>query len=144
MKDSNEKSAQNISESVIVSDLVEFLHRGNYKVRLEVPNLGQSADVVATRGRWVTLMEVKVRDWRKAIEQCRAHLHVADYVCIVIATKGVSLRAKEEITKHGFGLIHYDASGQLEWVKRPSRNSTIWLPQRRVLSSKMKRISYVH
>ena len=42
---------QSISrEHQIVLELTEYLISENYNVRFEVPNLGQSADLVATRG----------------------------------------------------------------------------------------------
>lgn len=140
MKDANKDVRTCIREPQIVRELTEYLRVMDYNIRLEVPNLGQSADLVATRGRWVTLMEVKVRDWRKAIIQCRTHENVADYICIVLATKAISAVAKKEIEKNGYGLIHYQFSGRFSWVLNPVRNASIWVPQRKVLSSALRKI----
>ena len=68
-----------VKESQIVADLTKYFKSESYNVRSEVPNFSQSVDLVLTRGRWVTLIEVKVRDWKTAIYQCRAHEHVADF-----------------------------------------------------------------
>ena len=130
-------------EHQMTLELADFLNSGEYRVRLEVPNLGQSADVVATRGRWVTMMEVKVHDWRRAIEQCRAHEHVADFVCIVVGTKRISSKAKSEIERRGYGLIHYQNEGRFEWILNPERNKSIWQPQRRKFSLALRKIDYV-
>ena len=130
-------------EQKLVVELTRFLKDKNYNVRLEVPNLGQSVDIVATRGRWVTLIEVKVHDWRTAMSQCRAHELVADFVCIVVGTKRISHKAIHEIGTKGYGLIHYDKEGHFKWILQPERNQFIWRPQREKLSLVLRKINYV-
>lgn len=134
---------QSISrEHQIVLELTEYLISENYNVRFEVPNLGQSADLVATRGRWVTLIEVKNHDWRTAIKQCRAHVHVADFICIAVGTKRISETACQEIKMSGYGLIHYRGNGQFHWILQPKRNRLLWRPQRKKLSLALRGIDY--
>ena len=142
MSDSKDPIQSFGREHQIVLALTEYLKSKNYNVRFEVPNLGQSADLVATRGRWVTLIEVKNHDWRTAIKQCRAHVHVADFVCIAVGTKSVSETAIQEIKKSGYGLIHYRGNGQFDWVLRPERNRLLWRPQREKLSLALRGIDY--
>lgn len=129
-------------EHQLVSKLIEFLKSENYRVRLEVPNLGQSVDLVATRGRWVTLIEVKIHDWRTAIKQCRAHEHVADFICIAVGTNTVSETACREVENLGYGLIHYTGNGQFSWILQPERNRLLWKPQRGKLSLALREIEY--
>lgn len=131
-------------EHKLVLKLTEFLKSENYNVRLEVPNLGQSVDLAATRGRWVTLIEVKIHDWRTAIKQCRTHEHVADFVCIAVGTKNISETAIQEIKKTGYGLIHYREEGEFYWVLRPERNRLLWRPQRKKLSLALREIKYAN
>ena len=131
------------SESALVSALVEFLSEDGYRVRLEVPNMGQCADVVGTRNRWVTFFEAKIRDWSRAIEQCRAHESVADYVCLAVAMKSVPDRLRSELVESGYGLVVCDiAEGRCEWLVQPRRNPDVWLPQRRRLAAAMKDIQH--
>lgn len=133
---------RNTPESELVAGVACFLLNQGYNVRSEVPSLGQSADLVATKGRWVTFIEVKVKDWRRALEQCRAHSLVADFVCIALGTKVVSDSAKEKAAEFGIGLIHVANCGSCEWVLRPSVNSSVWKPQRKQLSKTLRVLSY--
>ena len=132
----------NRSESQLVDWVMAFLVNEGYKVRAEVPSLGQSADLVATRGRWVTFVEVKVHDWRRAFYQCRAHALVADYICIALGTKQVSRTALEMAMDKGIGLIHVASCGTCDWSIRPTRNESIWPPQRRQLSQVLRVIEH--
>ena len=130
-------------ESDLVGVLVDFLFTSGYRVRVEVPNLGQSADIVATRNRWVTFIEAKMKDWPRAIEQCKAHENVADYICLAVPMKQVSPKLSEELERSGYGLILCDVhGGTCEWAVRPKRNKSLWMPQRRKLSSTMREIAY--
>lgn len=133
------------SESDLVAVLVDFLSEHGYRVRLEVPNMGQCADVVGTRNRWVTFIEAKTRDWARALEQCRAHESVADYVCLALAMKSVPERLREKLRATGYGLIICDVElGRCEWLVQPRRNEEVWLPQRRILAAAMKGIEHEH
>ena len=136
-------STNRIKEAQLVNELTHYFKSEKYKVRREVPNFCQSVDLVLTRGRWLTLIEVKVHDWRKAIYQCRAHEQVADYVCIVIATLNVSYCAMNEIKSRGYGLLHRQHTGEIIWVLKPKRNSIHWKPLRRKFSTTLREIDYV-
>src|SRR5205809_5829693 len=96
-----------MSESELVAKLVKKLKREGFRVRTEVSNMGQSADIVATRGKWVTLVEVKTRNWSRAVEQCEAHQSIADFICIAIASVSVPDRLAELSEEAGYGLLHY-------------------------------------
>jgi len=122
---------------------VRFLADEGYRIRLEVPNMGQSADLVASRSRWLTFVEAKRHDWRRALRQCRAHEAVADYICVAISLRSVSNALLQEAKDVGYGLIRYDLASQTcEWMLQPSRNTKVWLPQRRRLMAAMKVIDY--
>lgn len=132
-------------EGALVSALVEFLSDDGYRVRLEVPNMGQCADVVGTRNRWVTFFEAKVRDWSRALEQCRAHESVADYVCLAVAMKSVPDRLRSELEVSGYGLVVCDiVERRCEWMVQPRRNSDVWPPQRKRLAAAMRDIQHEH
>ncbi len=130
-------------ESDLVEDLANYLSDQGYKIRTEVPSLGQSADLVATRGRWVTFIEVKVSDWRRAFHQCCAHSLVADYICIALGTKNVSEAVRQAAIDRGIGLIHISMDTQCTWVVRPALNAAIWKPQRKQLSRTLKAVQHV-
>ena len=127
----------------MVRMLTKFLADNGYRVWHEVPNMGQSADVVAKKGRFITFVEAKLADWRRALEQCRAHRHVADYICIAITGRRVSDRLIQEAEARGYGVIHFDRMDRsYRWVKRPTLNTDFWPPQRQRLDEALKDIGY--
>src|SRR5437763_1397047 len=104
-------------EADLVDRLAHSLKDQGYRVRMEVSNMGQSIDMVATRGRWVTVIEAKLQNWRRALRQCLAHEQVADYICIAIASVTVSDSLAEEARRSGYGIIHYcRGSQEFRWV----------------------------
>lgn len=133
----------NVGEAHLVRGLVSFLTDEGYRVRLEVPNMGQSVDLVASRSRWLTFVEAKRHDWRRAFEQCQAHEAVADYICVAISLRSASKALLQEAKDAGYGLIRCDLASQIcEWVLQPSRNTKVWPPQRRRLMAAMKAIDH--
>ena len=132
-----------MSERELVANLVRKLKRDGFRVMTEVSNMGQSADIVAIKGRWVTLIEVKNQHWNRAIQQCRAHEHVADYICIAVASVSVPRRLAELVTQAGYGLLHYSrAEQEFAWVVKPRLNRRVWRPQRQHWSRSRRRIAY--
>lgn len=133
------------SEAHIVGKVVSHLRQLGYNVRTEVPNMGQTADIVATRNRWVTVIEAKRHDWKRAIAQCLAHEHVADFICVAIGTSSVSKELVTEARAVGYGVIHCaPVASHCRWVVLPERNTNVWSPQRRRLSSALRQINYEH
>lgn len=131
------------SEIDLVALLVYALHDEGYRVRREVPNMGQSADVVATRSRWVTVIEVKVRDWRRALEQCLAHEQVADFVCIAVGTGRIASELLRTAQTRGYGIIQCTVSTRsCRWILRPERNCHVWRPQRTRFAAALKVIRH--
>lgn len=133
------------SERALVSVVTDFLLQNEYRVRHEVPNMGQSIDIVASRGRYLTFLEAKLSDWRRALKQCRAHTLVADYICLAIARKSASSALIEETKELGYGLILCEPTlGMCHWELRPLMNDKIWLPQRQQWAKNLKKIEYVN
>jgi Archaeal holliday junction resolvase (hjc) len=132
-----------MTEAELVSKLINKLKSEGFRVRTEVSNMGQSADVVATRGKWVTLIEVKVRDWSRAIAQCQAHEQIADYICIAVASVSIPDRLTQAASGAGYGILHYSRDQQeFYWIVRPRLNRQVWPPQRRYWAKSRRRILY--
>ena len=132
------------SEVELISCVTEFLRGDGYRVRHEIPNLGQSADIVATKGRWITVIEAKMSDWGRGLSQCVAHSHVADFVCIAIATESISKSLNDRAVEHGIGIIHCPASTNMcHWARRPQRNDRVWRPERARFSRNLQKVEHV-
>lgn len=133
-----------ITEFRMVCSVTEHLFGEGYRVRLEVSNMGQSIDVVATKNRWITAIEAKRTDWRRALLQCRAHLMVADFIVIALALKNVPTELSQTLHANGWGLLMYDStSGEWRWEIKPRKNKRVWQPQRRRFSEHMRKVNYV-
>ena len=131
------------AEHHVVDRVARLLHCEGYRVRTEVPTLGQSADLVATKNRWVTFVEAKVRDWQRALQQCRGHEHVADYICIAVATARRPDALLETARQRGYGVIHCQPqSGHCEWLLLPARNEAVWRPQRLELGKALRGVDH--
>lgn len=131
------------SEESMVEQLTEFLVHMGYGVRREVPNMGQSIDLLATKGRWVTCIEAKLTDWKRALVQCKAHELVADFVCVAIASASVSEGLLVDASNKGYGVIHFDKKKcSCSWVLQPKQNVNIWPPQREHFSNRMRIIAH--
>jgi len=135
-------SVRIVSEADLVRELAKALSLDGYRVRSEVSNMGQSADMVATRGRWVTIIEAKIRDWRRALKQCQGHEQVADFVCVAIASARVANGLLHMARARGYGVIHYDGKKhKFGWTLRPRLNRLVWTPQRRYWARNMKGVA---
>ena len=135
--------SQTFSEEEVVRRLLGYFAQAGHRVRTEVPNMGQSVDLVATRNRWVTFVEAKTRDWRRALEQCRAHEHVADFICIAVGTVSVSNELRSYVEKAGYGLLHCPPrDNACRLVITPTINRNVWPPERSRLSEALRKINY--
>lgn len=139
------RTQQASREDKVVALVVSLLRHDGYRVRREVSNMGQSADIVATRGRWVTFVEAKVGHWRRALGQCQAHEQVADFVCVALAASGVPEEFLKMSRQRGYGIIHC-AIDELtcRWVTRPVRNASVWRPERKRWARLLRTIEYAH
>lgn len=137
-------SSLRLSEAVLVGLLTTHLRSDGYRVRHEVPNMGRQADIVATRGRWVTFIEAKLSQWQRALVQCRTHEHVADYICIAVATRTIPETLRTAAMSRGYGVIVYHTDvNTFEWVIRPRWNKRVWAPQRQQWSAHLRGLAHV-
>lgn len=140
----DEVRGRKLSEAAMVRLLTAHLQSQGYRVRHEVPNMGQQADVVATRGRWVTFIEAKLAQWPRALEQCQAHEHVADFICIAVATRSIPEALRVAATSRGYGVIVFRGeTSAFEWVIPPKRNQRVWRPQRQQWSLHLRGLTHV-
>lgn len=132
------------TEGEMVEFLTAFLLDNGYAVRLEVSNMGQSADVVATKNRWVTAIEAKLNKWSVALNQAIAHEIVADFVCIAVSCNATS-RLIDSVLSRGYGLIFCDPySGDCDWLIEPKINKKVWKPQRGQFLRSLRDIDYAY
>lgn len=136
------KEGNKLQESTVVDNVSKALHARRFSVWHEVPNLGQSADIVAMKGSKIMMIEAKTYNWQRALQQCKAHEVVADYICIAIASKQISSKLYEFANYLGYGIIHVKTTNEClcELVLPPKRNKKKWQAQRLVLESNINKL----
>ena len=131
VRETSLSTSPRFSERDMVNCIASHLRDAGYKIRAQVPNMGQIADLVVQRNRWLTAIEAKRHDWRRALAQCRAHESVADFICVAIGTQSISHPLLQEVEATGYGLIHFRPGDRTcNWVIKPKFNRKIWRPQR--------------
>lgn len=121
------------SESQLVEMLVEYLKSTGFEVQTELPNMGQSVDVVAHKDDRLWFIEAKRKGLGRALAQCKAHELVADYVCIALLSSTILDSTREELGRLGYGLLLYKVQDcAWHWEVEPRLNGSVWHPQRSV------------
>jgi hypothetical protein len=101
--------------------------------------LGQSGDIIAQKGRWITAIEAKMHDSKRVLVQCKVFESVADYICIAWGGSKVNERLYNIAIQKGYGIIVYDKDLEgCRWYLRPKQNVNIWKAQRRVWLNKIR------
>ena len=133
-------------EAEMIGRIVALFRRhGGYRISREVPNMGQSIDIVASYRDCVVAIEVKRSNWQRALNQCRAHRSVADFICIAIGTHSIPARLHQEAERLSYGIIHCPPKGgECTWITRPKKNRRIWKPQRDLFKRRIVEIENVH
>lgn len=129
----------------MVKSLAIYFNSQGYKVKLEVSNMEQSIDMVVQKPleTLVIAIEAKLNNWKCAIQQCKAHTLVCDYIVIALALKKVPLKLLSILNEKGWGLIMYNSiNDSWKWEIKPQKNNNIWKPQRKKFLNKLQEIEY--
>jgi len=115
-----------VMEEELRKPVHEFFEKKNYHVFDEVKLFSRKIDVVAKRRSETIAVELKLRDWRKAIQQAYLDLRVSDY-SIVALPETMWGRINREIYceayYYGIGLLSVD--GVARQIMRPERSRRI-------------------
>ena len=86
-----------------------------FDVRMEVPILGRRADLVGSRGRTVTAIEMKMHRWAEALRQAIAYQLGADHVWVAmpLAAASRAYRQRWIFEAEGVGLLAVDDRGRV-------------------------------
>lgn len=112
-----------MNEKIIVQTIVEYLKLKGYKVATEVANLHRSADIAAIdKNGNVVIIECKVSNIRKAIEQIKTHMNSADRVYIGIPSRNNWKKTLSTFNELGIGLIHVNNDGSIDMISESKEN----------------------
>ncbi len=92
---------------------MEWLETSGYKVETEVPILRRIADLVSLRDDGLVAVELKLRDWRQALQQAIAYQLAADrtWVAMPLASASAAYRQRWRFGAEGVGLLAVDDRG---------------------------------
>ena len=97
--------------------------------------------VYSNDDREIMTIEIKLRDWRKAVRQAIDHQLYADksYICLPRPHKGANVQLVALLEQHGIGLIWFDTNAsnevKVEEFIEARRNDFRWAPARRKIES---------
>jgi len=95
-------------ESELIKPVSDFFKKQGYIVRYEIRIGFCRADIVAFKNNEVTAIELKIRDWKKAIIQAKNYQLGSDYVYLAIPlfrVYNVLRKAEYYLKKEGIGLL---------------------------------------
>jgi hypothetical protein len=116
-----------ISEKRLVDVLVSYL-RGKSRVEREVRHYEKSIDVVAMCSNTCEIhaIEVKTRNWSRALQQAIVNLAVAEKSYVAMHSKYVHCVNVAELQENGIGLISVGSSwGEVEIIREAQQSAFV-------------------
>jgi len=97
-----------------------FFRGKGYEVFDEVKLFARGIDVVAKQGNIIISVELKLRDWRRAVAQACLDLRVSDYAFVAMPRKAIENNdeLRRECVRLGAGLLAVDG-GEVKQVLQP-------------------------
>ena len=92
-------------EKDLYPPIVKFLNEKGYECHYEVKLLTRSIDLIALKRRKIIAIELKVRNWQKALQQAITCRLCAQETYLAIAAKYSHRVDKELLHEYGIGLI---------------------------------------
>jgi hypothetical protein len=127
-------------ERKLVRNIVRYLTKKGYRTAVEVPFLSRSIDIVyRTRTGEIVAIEVKMTDWKRALNQAKYCLLGASRVYICLPERTLMENTRSKIRSMGIGLIHADrpSNGRkaMRFVIGATRNQVVDKHCRRILKA---------
>lgn len=127
-----------MKEAYIVNTVVNTLIARGFQVATEVANFYRSADVaVIDDDNKIWIVECKISDIKKAIEQLKTHKLSADRVYIATPYKKTRQSTLDRINEEDIGLIYIMQDGEMEVELEISGRNSPWVPGREKLKSRI-------
>lgn len=93
-------------------DVRHFFEKQGYNTYLEVPSLGRSIDLVYFKSEEIVAVELKLSDWKRAIEQARDHLLAVEYSYVCLPRRKKTSYLIESFNESPVGLIFAKNNGR--------------------------------
>lgn len=103
-----------------------FFAEKNYSVFDEVKLFQRRIDIIARNRNVLIAVELKLRNWRRAVEQACLDLRVSNYAFVALPEtlwNRIDRRIYYEAYSHGLGLLSVD--GEARQVMRPEHSKIL-------------------
>jgi hypothetical protein len=100
--------SQFYQESELFKPVSDYFRKKGYMVRYEIRIGFCRADIVAFKGSKTTAVELKIRDWKKAIIQAKNYQLGSNYVYLAMPLSkvyNILRKAEHNLRKEGIGLL---------------------------------------
>lgn len=104
----------------------DFFKNRNYSVFDEAKLFSRGIDIVAKRRSKIVAVELKVRNWRRAIQQAYLDLRVSNYAFVALPESiwgRIDRKIYYEAYNYGIGLLSVD--GEARQIMRPEHSKRI-------------------
>lgn len=109
-----------VKEKEIVPKVKKFFGKRGYKTYREVRIKRRRMDLVCLEGNELVAIEVKVKNWKRALQQAVVYRLCADKVWVSIWHKNVHNIEKGLFDKYGIGVLNIKKEG-IRVVKKPKK-----------------------
>lgn len=99
-----------VLESSMTAKVSEYFKNKGYQTSDEVPIIGKKIDLVAFNKRNSIAVELKVKDWQRALRQAVIHKIVADYVFVAIWHEYIHRVDIDQFKQLGVGILEVNDS----------------------------------
>ena len=119
-----------MTEDKLNRTLVEYFKEKDKNVFAEIPFLSRRIDIVVLNGEEIYSYELKLKNWKKAIEQLKDQRIVSNYSILCMPKKNMTIQQEQKITKelsfYGFGFNLWDQfNSELIEVLKPRYNKLL-------------------
>jgi len=114
------------NEETLRKPVHEYFQEKNYSIYDEPRLFTRRIDIIAVRRNKVVAVELKMRRWKKAIQQAYLNLRVTDYSYIAlpeVALGRIDTNMYYEAYNWGIGILSVD--GTAKQIMRPKRSKKI-------------------
>lgn len=106
-----------MKESNLNKDLFNYFISNRHNIYSEVPFMSRTIDLVRFEDKKVVTYELKIKNWRRAINQMLDHSIASHYCYLVMPDEGKSKELINSIinnlSQYGFGFILWDKKNQI-------------------------------
>jgi hypothetical protein len=113
-------------EKELINPVKEYFESRNYATFEEVKLFARNIDIIARKGNDIASIELKLRDWKRALAQAYLNLRVSNYSYVALPEpiwNRIDKRIYTASIEHGIGLLSVD--GVTKLVLRPERSKRI-------------------